>query len=77
MVETAKWGANGSTDDIERNIFNKARELSLPVDRKNVKVEKIHDTIIMEVKYTVPVEFPGYTYNWDFDQVVKRDIFIF
>ena len=77
MVETAKWGGNAPTDQIERNLFNKARELELPVDKKDVKVERIRGQIIMEVKYTVPVQFPGYTYNWDFDQVVKRDIYIF
>ena len=31
----------------------------------------------MRVQFTVPLEFPGYTYNWDFDLKVDRSLYIF
>ena len=30
----------------------------------------------MKAVFTVPLEFPGYTYEWDFDLEVERPIFI-
>lgn len=30
----------------------------------------------MEVEYTIPVEFPGYTYQWNFHHKLDRPIFI-
>jgi len=31
----------------------------------------------MRAQFTVPLEFPGYTYNWEFDLQVDRGIYIF
>jgi len=31
----------------------------------------------MRAQFTVPLDFPGYVYNWDFDLQVERPIFIF
>jgi hypothetical protein len=77
MVEQAKWSANADPLVIERRIHTKAVELNLPVDPKKVKVERIGDHIRMRVTYTVPLDFPGYTYNWNFDHQLDRDIYIF
>jgi len=30
----------------------------------------------MSAQFTVPLEFPGYTYEWEFDLQVDRPIFI-
>ena len=40
-------------------------------------VEKAGGRIKMEARFTVPLEFPGYVYYWDFDLQVDRPIFIF
>ena len=77
MVEQAKWAGNTPADVMENRIVGKADELDLPVDPKNVKVEKPGDKIRMRATFTVPVEFPGYTYEWSFDLQVERPIFIF
>lgn len=77
MVEQAKWSANADPLVIEKRLVSKASELNLPVDPKKVKVERIGDHIRMRVTYTVPLEFPGYTYNWNFDHQLDRDIYIF
>lgn len=77
MVEQAKWAGNTPAEVMERRIFGKADELGLPVDPKNVKVEKPGDKVRMRATFMVPLEFPGYTYEWNFDLQVERPIFIF
>jgi len=79
MDEQAKFAANRPPEAIKKDILKKAKELDLPVDPRDVFVERTdnRDQITMSVEYTVPVEFPGYTYEWYFNPVIKRDIFIF
>ena len=77
MVDQAKWASNATTDALEKSILAKANELGLPLDEKGVQVKKDRDRVRMEAVYTVPVEFPGYTYHWRFHQLVDRNIYIF
>jgi hypothetical protein len=77
LEEQAKWVGNRSTEDIKKAVMIKAGELNLPVKDENVVVQRDRDRIKMEVTYVVPVEFPGYTYNWQFHHMVDRPIFIF
>jgi hypothetical protein len=77
MEEQAKFAARPDAEAIAKTIVSKAKELELPVTKEDVQVEKIGDNIKMHAQYTVPVEFPGYTYMWHFDQLVNRPIFIF
>jgi len=77
MVEQAKWGATTPPEAIAKGIVEKARELGLPLDPKNVKVGRYGDKLRMRATYTVPLEFPGKTYHWDFDLQVERTIFQF
>ena len=76
MVEQAKWAGNTPSEVLQKRIVSKAAELDLPVDPKFVTAEKIGDKIRMGAAFTVPLEFPGYTYEWDFDLQVERPIFI-
>jgi hypothetical protein len=77
MDEQAKFASvNTTAEDVKKNILQRAAELKLPLDKDHVKVERIGDRILMEAEYTVPVEFPGYTYNWHFHHELDRPIFI-
>ena len=75
MVEQSKFAQRASHQEISTRILNKANELELPVSRKNIKVHKTAARVEMRCKYTVPVEFPFYTWNWDFDLHVERAVF--
>lgn len=77
MIEQAKFGASASPEAIKKGILREARRLDLPLSEKKVKVQRIGDRIRMKVSYTVPVEFPGYTYQWEFNHEVDRPLFIF
>lgn len=77
MDEIAKFRAERTpTEELEKQIVDRAKQLGIPIDKKNVRVERRGDRIYMEVEYTIPVEFPGYTYPWHFRQTLDRPIFI-
>jgi len=76
MYEQAKYAQMTRPEQIQRAILRKANELRLPVEKKNVKVEKRGERIRIRVTYTVPLTFPGYTYVWDFDDEIDERIFI-
>ena len=77
MEEMAKFSARNPPEEIKKQILDLGRELELPLEKDNVKVQRIGDRIKMQASYTVPLEFPGYTYEWHFDHQVDRPIFIF
>ncbi|HVS01096.1 MAG TPA: hypothetical protein VMW27_31050 [Thermoanaerobaculia bacterium] len=77
MVELTKFAASSSPAQLKKQILAKAKELDLPLDPDDVEVQKTPDRIQLEASYTVPLEFPGYTYEWSFDHQVDRPIFIF
>ena len=77
MDEQAKWAATTPPEVLKNRIFQKANESNLPLDPKNLSVERYGDSIKMRATFTVPVEFPGYVYYWDFDFQINRAIFIF
>jgi hypothetical protein len=77
LDELAKFGAaHTSVDEMEKQIFNRAKQLNIPLDKKNIHVQRNGDRIYMDVQYTIPVEFPGYTHQWHFRHKLDRPIFI-
>jgi hypothetical protein len=77
MDELAKFSAARTPpDQLEKMIIDRAKQLDIALEKKDVKVERNGDNIFMEIEYTVPLEFPGYTYQWHFHQKLDRPIFI-
>lgn len=61
---------------ITKNLLEKAKQLELPVKPEDVHVERTQNSYVkIEVKYTVPVQFPGFTYNWNFRHYYENPIF--
>jgi len=77
MEDQARFAEHRSTEQIQKSILAKARELDLPLDKKGLKVKKTGDYIVMDAEYTVPVEFAGgYVYEWHFEHHINLPIFI-
>ena len=77
MDEVARSaGVNTTAEDAKKAILQRAADLKLPVDKDHVTVVRDGDRVKMRVEYTVPLEFPGYTYNWHFVHELDRPIFI-
>ena len=77
MDELAKFAAaHTPPEQLEKMILDRAKQLNIPLQKKDVKVERNGDRIFMDVQYTIPVELPGYTHQWNFRHKLDRPIFI-
>ena len=77
MDDRAKFAALSTPpEEIKKQLLERARQLEIPLNKDNVKVERRADRIYMEVEYTLPVELPGYTYQWHFRQTLDRPVFL-
>lgn len=75
IVDEAKSAGVHNDKRIVDTILDKAEQLELPVSKKDIKLERKREMIFIEVSYTVPVEFPGYTYQWKFHQKTENPVF--
>lgn len=75
IVDEAK--AAGTHDDkrIMAAILAKAEEEKLPVTEDDVHISRGSTDITVDVEYTVPVEFPGKTFNWHIKHHAQNPIF--
>jgi len=77
LDDRAKFGALSTPpEELEKQILQRAKELEIPLRKEDIKVERRRDHIYMEVEYTLPVELPGYTYQWHFRQTLDRPVFL-
>ncbi len=75
VVDESKSAGRHNDRAIMGNILAKAKQLDLPVDEGNVKISRANSYIRIDVNYTVPVQFPGYVFNWDFQHHAENPIF--
>ena len=73
--QAQRAGVTTTSEQVEKNILQRAAELNLPLTKEQVEVTRNGDRIRMVAEYTVPVEFPGYTYNWNFHHHAENPIF--
>jgi hypothetical protein len=75
MVDEAKPAGQHDERVIMKTILRKADELEFPITAENVKINRNSTYISIDMKYTVPVELPGYTYHWNFHHHTENPIF--
>ncbi len=75
VVDEAKSAGTHNDDRIKGAILSKARENNLPITEDNIKIRRAAGEITVEVNYVVPIEFPGYTYQWRISHVAQNPIF--
>jgi len=61
-----------SVSDIQEAVLSKARELEIPLRKEGIKVQKEEATVFISVKYTVPIDLPGRTYDYNFEFTVHN-----
>lgn len=77
MDEQAKFAGDRKADSIHKAILHRAKELQIPLDKKNLRVERPRDRVRIECTYTVTLEFPlGFTYDWTFNHHIDRTVFV-
>jgi hypothetical protein len=60
---------------IRRDILEKAEQLDLPVTKKSVDIKRTSNRIKVTVRYTIAIDFPGYTYVWNKEHYHERPLF--
>ncbi|MGZ8867750.1 MAG: hypothetical protein ACXW2P_05345 [Thermoanaerobaculia bacterium] len=75
VVDEAKSAGSRSDTQITNTIVNKAQSLGLPLGKEGVTINRAATTIHVSVQYVVPVEFPGFTYQWHFKHTAENPIF--
>ena len=75
--DEAKSAGTHNDKRIREAILDKAKREGLPIATENIEIERTNSNsqIRVEVKYTVPVEFPGFTYQWNFRHKAENPIF--
>ena len=75
ITDEAKAAGTHKDDMIMKAILAKAEETKLPVSEENVKIKRAANEITVDVEYVVPIEFPGFTYQWKVHHVAENPIF--
>jgi hypothetical protein len=75
VQDEARAAGQHSDKRIMETILIRAQQLNLPIAKENVSISRAANIIVVDVKYTVPVVFPGYTYNWNFHHKAENPIF--
>jgi hypothetical protein len=73
--ETRFAALSKKDDEVVKRVLRKAQELELPVQSKNIRVNRSTSHFDIVVKYTVPIVTPVYTYNWDFSEQSRAPLF--
>ncbi len=75
VVDEAKSAGSHRDQQILEAILRKAAEEHLPVTEDNVKITRANSEITVDVNYVVPIEFPGFTYQWRVQHLAQNPIF--
>lgn len=75
VSDESRSAGQHNNGQMMKAILAKAEQLELPVKESDVQINRTKDSVRVDVRYTVPVEFPGFTYNWDFHHSAENPIF--
>jgi hypothetical protein len=75
VVDEAKSAGTHDNTRIMKQILAKAEETNLPVTEENVNIDRNANLIRVDVDYTVPIVFPGYTWQWHQHHHAENPIF--
>ncbi len=77
MDDQARYTKHGQEDKVIAAILRRARVLELPLHEDNISVVRKKDNVTIEFYYVVPLDFPGKTYEWEFEGVIDRPVFVY
>lgn len=75
LVDEAKSGSLRTDKQIQQNLLAKAAELKLPLKEQDLRIKRSQASITIEADFVVPIEFPGYTYMWEFHPDYSTPLF--
>lgn len=72
--ETKQAGFHGD-DRIRKDIMEKAQEDGIPLTDEGLTINRTGNLIRVDADYSVPVSFPGKTFDWHFHIHAENPIF--
>ena len=76
IEEEARFAAVRRDDnEIRTRVWQKARELDLPIELKQIQTERSNTRYDIAVRYSIPIVTPVYTYVWELDEKVSSPLF--
>src|SRR5207249_1958085 len=66
----ASWArVTPSVAEIQDAVMGKAREMGIPLQKKDIEVRVREEKVFIAVKYSVPIDLPWATYDLGFEFV--------
>jgi hypothetical protein len=62
-------------EEIVTRVYNKARELQLPISKEMIHTDRTNSRFDIAVSYAVPIITPVYTYQYKRDEHVSSPLF--
>ena len=76
IQEECRYAATRNRDEeIYKRIFEKAKELRLPLDKKNLKLERTMHEMIITAKYQQTIDLKVTKYVFKFDHEERAPLF--
>ncbi|HKC25162.1 MAG TPA: hypothetical protein VKF32_10495 [Thermoanaerobaculia bacterium] len=75
MNEQANFGGMKQLDKIQYEIFRKAEEVGVPLQKDEIKVLHRGPFVVITAKYQETVDVFGYKYVYTFDRKVEKPVF--
>lgn len=75
VIDETKSAGQHTDGQITKYILAKAADVELPVTEDNIKINRRTNDISVDVEYVIPIEFPGYTYQWHIHNHAENPIF--
>ena len=76
LREEARFGATRKKNgEITERILAKAKQLEIPLDKKNLQVERTESEMIVAAKYEEPIDLKVTTYVFKFNEREKAPLF--
>ena len=77
ITDQARLAQRTSHEQLKKKILKKADDLGIQLRQEDIQVTGGREQISIHCTYTIPIELPGYTYNWDFEHSIDEQLYIF
>ncbi len=76
LREEARMGAVRDSDcAVHKRIMRQAKELEIPLDKKNLDVRRTQSKMIISARYEVPIDLKVTTYVYKFSATERAPLF--
>jgi hypothetical protein len=73
--EQARFASNTQNDEIRKLVLQKAQQLEIPLDKKNLRVARTQGEVSISAKFEIPIDLKVTTYVYKFEANEKAPLF--